>query len=127
MIKMNRHLTFYTILFFIIISIASQAQEVELVASVSKNKLGVNQRFKIEYSINKQGADNFRPPNFTNFKIVGGPSQSISQSWINGKMSFSKSYTYILQPKRKGEFNLPSASIEFEDKMIKSKKNTNTD
>ncbi|MGG6229455.1 BatD family protein [Tenacibaculum sp. SDUM215027] len=102
------------------ITFTINAQDAALTAKVSKNKLGKNQRLRIEFSINKQGADNFKAPNFINFKIVGGPSQSVSQSWINGKVSFNQSYTYILQPKRKGEFNIPSASIEIEGKTIKS-------
>jgi hypothetical protein len=53
---------------------------------------------------------------------VGGLSQSISQSWINGKVSFSQSYTYIIQPKRKGEFSIASASIKIGGKFIKSER-----
>ncbi len=60
----------------------------EFKTTVSKSKLGVNERFRIVFSINKQGADNFTPPSFENFKVVGGPSQSVNQSWINGKVSF---------------------------------------
>ena len=97
------------------------AQEVELVAKVSKNKLGLNQRLRVEFSINKQGADHFVPPNFKNFKIVGGPSHSVSQSWVNGKATFSQKYSYIIKPLRKGEFNLPSASIDYDGKKLKSK------
>ena len=59
--------------------------QVEFKTVVSKNKLGVNQRFRIEFTVNKQGADNFKPPSFANFKVVGGPSSSVNQSWINGK------------------------------------------
>ena len=117
---MNRKLALYIILFITTFAFTINAQEGKLVASVSKNKLGVNQRFRIQYTIDKQGADNFKAPNFTNFKIVGGPSQSVSQSWINGKMTFSQSYTYILQPKNKGEFNLPPASIEIDGETVQS-------
>ena len=95
-------------------------QEVAFTASISKNKLGINQRLRVEFTINKQGADNFSPPNFTNFRIVGGPSQSVSQSWVNGKVSFSQSYTYIIEPLRKGAFNLPSASIQYKGKVLKT-------
>lgn len=104
-----------------LVTLSVFAQDAELTATVSKNKLGVNQRLRVEFAINKQGADNFTPPHFKNFKVVGGPSQSVSQSWVNGKSSFSQSYTYIIQPIRKGEFNLPSASIEFNGKVLKSK------
>ena len=113
-------LKFYISLFICLLSIPLVAQEATLKAKVSKNKLGVNQRLRIEFSIDKQGGDNFSPPNFTNFKVVGGPSQSVSQSWINGKVTFSQSYTYIIQPKRKGAFSIASASIKVGGKFIKS-------
>ncbi len=111
-----KFLTFIVSLF----TLSAFTQEVELTATVSKNKLGINQRLRLQFTINKQGADNFTPPDFKNFKIVGGQSQSVSQSWVNGKTQFSQSYSYIIQPLRKGEFNLPSASIELKGKVLKS-------
>ena len=112
---------FYIALFISVLSLTASAQEAVLTAKVSKNKLGINQRLKIEFTINKQGGDNFSPPKFSNFKVVGGPSQSVSQSWINGKVTFSQSYSYIIQPKRKGELTIGSASIEIAGKNINSK------
>ena len=113
-------LKFYISLFICLLSISLVAQEATLKAKISKNKLGVNQRLRVEFSIDKQGGDNFSPPKFTNFRVVGGPSQSVSQSWINGKVTFSQSYTYIIQPKRKGAFSIASASIKIGGKFIKS-------
>lgn len=113
-------LKFYILLFISFCTLTVVAQDVALTAKVSKNKLGVNQRLRIEFAINKQGADNFKPPSFTNFKIVGGPSQSVSQSWINGKASFSQSYTYVIEPKRKGELMIAAASIEIGGKTLES-------
>ena len=118
---MNLKLKFYIPLFISLFSLAITAQEAALTAKVSKNKLGINQRLKIEFSINKQGGDNFSPPKFANFKVVGGPSQSVSQSWINGTVRFSQSYTYIIQPKIKGELVLGKASINIAGKTIESK------
>jgi len=97
------------------------AQQAELSVSVSKNKLGLNQRLRIEYSINKQGADNFKAPDFKGFDVIQGPSQSVSQSWINGKVSFSQSYSYILKPKRKGELIIQPANIKINGRTIDSK------
>ena len=96
-------LKFYILGFLVFTSQVFFAQ-IEFETSVSKNNLGVNQRFRIEFTVNKQGADNFKPPSFTNFKVVGGPSSSVNQSWINGKASYSQSYIYILEPKSEGEF-----------------------
>ena len=118
---MKLKLKFYIPLFISLLSLSLSAQDVALTAKVSKNKLGINQRLKIEFSINKQGGDNFSPPKFANFKVVGGPSQSVSQSWINGQVSFSQSYTYIIQPKRKGELVIGKASINIAGNTIKSK------
>ena len=107
-------------LFLCLLSHFVQAQEATLKTTVSKNKLGLNQRLRVEFSIDKQGGDNFSPPNFNNFKVVGGPSQSVSQSWINGKVSFTQAYTYILQPTRKGELYIASATIKIGGTLLKS-------
>lgn len=110
----------YMLILCALLSWPAFAQTPELVTTVSKNKLGLNQRLKIQFTINQQGADNFEPPNFKNFRIVSGPSQSISQSWINGKASFSQSYSYIIKPLNKGEFIIPYASINLNNKILKS-------
>ena len=94
--------------------------QIEFKTSVSKSQLGVNQRFKIQFSVNKQGADNFQPPSFENFRVVGGPSSSVNQSWINGKSSYSQSYIYIVEPTKEGEFTIGAAKIEYEDKIVNS-------
>lgn len=110
----------YMLILCALLSWSAFAQTPELVTTVSKNKLGLNQRLKIQFTINQQGADNFEPPNFKNFQIISGPSQSISQSWINGKASFSQSYSYIIKPLNKGEFLIPNASINLNNKILKS-------
>lgn len=110
---------FYILGFLLLTSQVFFAQ-IEFETSVSKNTLGVNQRFRVQFSVNKQGADNFSPPSFSNFKVVGGPSSSVNQSWINGKASFSQSYIYILEPKSEGEFTIEPATIEYEGETVKS-------
>ena len=113
------HSTFFTykklkeqilILLFITNSLFAQVQ---FEAKVSKNSLGLNERLRVDFTMNADG-DNFAPPNFEScgFKVVGGPSQSVSQSWINGKSSFNKSYIYILLPTQKGSLTLKQASVE---------------
>lgn len=113
-------LKIYISIFIGILSIALGAQEVKLTTKVSKNKLGLNQRLRVEFSVNKQGGDNFTPPRFKNFRVVGGPSQSISQSYFNGKSSYKQSYSYVIQPIKKGVLVIPAASIEIDGGKIKS-------
>lgn len=118
--------TQYLVLFTLLVTTLGFAQEVSLTARVSKKTLAENQRLRLEYKINNQEADDFKLPDFKNFKVVGGPSQSVSNSYriINGKAEsdFSKTYTYILEPKRKGTFTLPAATIEYKGKKISSNK-----
>ena len=112
-------LKFYIVTILLFTSQVFFAQ-IELTTTVSKDKLGVNQRFRIVFTVNKQGADNFKAPPFTDFKVVGGPSSSVNQSWINGKASYAQSYIYILEPKKEGEFLIAPAEIEYNDNIVKS-------
>ena len=93
--------------------------QVSFDAKVSKKQLGINERLRVDFTMNTDG-DNFEPPSFENFTVVGGPSQSINNSWINGVRSFSKSYSYFLAPKKRGEFTIGQATIEIEGKTYKT-------
>ena len=95
------------------------AQEVSFQAKLSKRSLGLNERLRVDFIMNKNG-DNFTPPNFTGFRVVGGPNQSISNSWVNGKRSFSKTYTYFLTPTQKGALTIAQATINIAGETYKT-------
>ena len=95
------------------------AQDVSFDAKVSKRSLGLNERLRIDFIMNQNG-DNFTPPDFSGFRIVGGPNQSISNSWVNGKRSFSKTYTYFLTPKEKGALKIKQATISILGEVYKT-------
>jgi len=94
--------------------------QVTFKTTVTKTQLGLNERLRIEFSINKQGADDFTPPDFNNFKVLAGPSQSTSFSSINGKTTYKLTYSYVIQPTVKGTFTIPSASITYDGQTIKT-------
>jgi len=93
--------------------------QVKFEAKVSKKQLGINERLRIDFEMNADG-DNFNPPSFQNFKVVGGPNQSVSHAWANGKKTFSKTYSYFLSPKKRGKFTISQATIQINDKIYKS-------
>ncbi len=93
--------------------------QVKFEAKVSKKKLGVNERLRVDFEMNKDG-DNFTPPSFLGFTVVGGPNQSISNSWINGKRSYSKTFSYFLEPRGRGKFTIKQATIEIDGKTYKT-------
>lgn len=101
----------------------SHAQEetegVEFVMNLSKEELGINERLRVDFTMNKDG-DNFKPPQFEGFNVVMGPSQSISSSWVNGKRSFSKTYSYVLKPTARGSFTINQATIEIDGQTFKT-------
>ena len=76
-------------IFLALISFQGLLAQVQFEAKVSKQALGLNERLRIDFSMNGDG-DNFTPPNFEGFRVIAGPSQQVSQSWINGKSSFNK-------------------------------------
>ncbi|MEM9362923.1 MAG: BatD family protein [Bacteroidota bacterium] len=103
----------------LLVSNASAQEEVSFELKLSKEKLGINERLRVEFTMNKDG-DNFSPPSFNGFKVVMGPSQSISSSWINGKRTFSKTYSYILVPTARGRFTIKQATIEISGETYKT-------
>jgi hypothetical protein len=85
--------------------------QVTFVAKPSKTTLGVNERLRIDFTMNGNG-DYFQAPSFDNFQVISGPIQQVSQSWVNGKSSFNKTYSFILMPAKQGQLTIGSASIE---------------
>ena len=110
-----RLFVYISFLFFLNISFS----QVKFEAEVSKTKLGVNENLRVDFKMNKDG-DNFNPPSFNGFRVVGGPNQSVSNSWINGVRTFSKTYSYFLTPEKKGNYTIGQASIEIDGDIYKT-------
>ncbi|MDA7736501.1 BatD family protein [Flavobacteriaceae bacterium] len=104
--------------FLLLITFMTQAQ-VSFEAKVSKKRLGLNERLRVDFEMNENG-DNFIPPLFTGFQVVSGPQQAVSRSWVNGVRSFSKTYTYFLTPKLKGKITLDQAQITINGEVYKT-------
>ena len=115
---MLKFLKLYFFRFFVIMTFNLQAQ-VSFDAKVSKKKLGLNERLRIDFEMNENG-DNFNPPPFTNFQIISGPQQAVSRSWVNGVQSFSKTYTYFLTPRNKGKIIIGQAEVKINGEIYKT-------
>jgi hypothetical protein len=104
------------LLFLITQSLLAQIQ---FEAKVSKTTLGLNERLRVDFVMNMDG-DNFNQPSFEGFKVIAGPSQQVSQSWVNGKSSFEKIYSYYLLPMQKGTITIKQATIEYNNQIYKT-------
>ena len=108
-----------TLILFLAFSSFVLSAQVNFEATVSKSKLALNERLRIDFVMNQNG-DNFSPPEFENFQIIGGPNQSIKTSYVNGERKFSKTYSYFLKPLKKGKLKINQASIEIDGEIYKS-------
>ena len=75
----------------------------------------MGETFRLSYTVNAEGKD-LRVPELPDFEVLIGPSTSTSMSTqvINGKMTTETAvtFTYILQPKKEGTFNIAPATIK---------------
>ncbi|MBP4141300.1 protein BatD [Flavobacterium sp. P4023] len=97
----------------------SLSAQVQFEARVSKTTVALNERLRIDFMMNVDG-DNFVQPSFEGFRIIAGPSQQVSQSWVNGRSSFEKAYSYFLVPNQKGTFIIKPAAIEYNGQIYRT-------
>ncbi|MFQ3173433.1 MAG: hypothetical protein ACI9WT_000007 [Flavobacterium sp.] len=106
-------------IFLILISFQGLLAQVQFEAKVSKTTLGLNERLRVDFLMNIDG-DNFNEPSFDGFRVIAGPSQQVSQSWVNGRSSFEKIYSYYLLPNQKGALVIKQATIEYNGQIYKT-------
>jgi hypothetical protein len=107
------------IIAIVLIACNSLWAQVQFEAKVSKTTIGLNERLRVDFVMNMDG-DNFNQPSFEGFRVIAGPSQQVSQSWINGKSSFEKIYSYYLLPTQKGIIVIKQATIEYNGQIYKT-------
>ena len=111
------------ILFLTLLNINVQAQ-VKIQARVSKKQLAVDDRLTIRFDITIRGQEAsinaFHPPKFEGFKAMG-PSVSEQYYDNNGKTFSAFSYTYYLQPLKKGNYTIGGGNFTVEGKKYETK------
>jgi hypothetical protein len=86
--------------------------QVEFTAKLSRAKIGINENVRIDFMMNVDG-DHLELPDFEGFRVVSGPFQQISQTVVNGKVSWSKSFGYTIQPTKQGVLTIGSATMTY--------------
>lgn len=92
-------------------------------ASVNNTTVAEGEPFEVSFTF--QGNDisslnNFVPPNFGGLKPMSGPNQSTSMQIINGNVSASRTFSYILVASSVGKFTIGSASIDYKGEKLKT-------
>lgn len=103
---------------FLSVITGSFAQGVQFSTRASSTQVGVQEPVRVIFSIdNATQVSAFQPPAFTGFQVLS-QSQSQSTSIVNGKMSQSISFVYLLQATSEGRFTLGGATARVNgDKM----------
>jgi hypothetical protein len=125
----SRHLlisrsNFYLLLVcFIGASFALSGQDISFVAE-APNVIRAGEQFQLTYTLSDD-ADEFTPPDFGDFKYLGGPStgSSTSISMINGRTTRTSSYTftyYLQAPAKAGKYALGPATAKYKRQEVKS-------
>lgn len=117
----GNRLRYFLILFLTwnALGLAAYSQNAVLQALVSKTTVSEGERFRLEYKFNGSG-DEFAPPKFEGFRILSGPNQSTSMQFINGRSSYSISYSYVLMALKEGNYTIPAATIKSGANIISS-------
>ena len=95
------------------------AGDVQFIAKASKTKVVTGEQFQITFSINTS-ASAFTPPAINDFRVLGGPNQSTSMQWINGNMSHSITYSYVLLAVKEGKYTIKPARIKVGSEILES-------
>ncbi|TLD43359.1 MAG: hypothetical protein JETT_0364 [Candidatus Jettenia ecosi] len=98
------------------------AQDISLTATVDQNILKLHDRLELTLTIH--GTQDTSPPSFPNiegFTLLFGPKVSAQTRIVNGDVSISKEYTYVLQPAAKGKFIIGPSTVEYKGKVYSSR------
>lgn len=91
----------------------------KLTAQVSKNKVYVGEVFQISFTANgNMGA--FKQPNMPEFDIYSGPNQSTSVQIMNGNMSQTISYSFMIAARKDGKYTIGPASATVNNVKVES-------
>ncbi len=118
--KLNKNILLI-LTFMVLGSSGLFSQKFELTAD--KTTVNQNQRFQVYFTFEGGDGSNlrgFRPPNFENFKIISGPNQSSNISMINGKVSSTITYSYIIVSPNTGKFKIDKATIQYKGEEFES-------
>jgi hypothetical protein len=111
-------LSFLVVFMFVLVP-PLKAQNEKLTASASATTIATGDQVQITYSLNASGKG-FKAPAFADFDIVMGPSQSQQMQIINGSVSQTLSFTYVLQATKEGVFKFGAAEISVGSNKIYS-------
>jgi hypothetical protein len=79
-----------------------------------------NQNFTLSFTVANGTGKNLQLPSLNDFNVLGGPNTSTSMQIINGSVSQSSTYSYVLRPKQQGTYKIGKATVEVNGTTLES-------
>ncbi len=122
---MNRTLPAITQMLFFITAfclglVTPALSQLKFSAVANETKIGLNEVVQLQYKIeNAKSIQSIDHPDFKNFYIVSGPNQETGMSSFNGNVTSYSAISYILKPKKAGNFTIPPITALADGKQLK--------
>ena len=102
----------------VVLAAGAAAADVKVHAEVNARRVGLDDQ--VQYSIVIEGnagslVEDPQLPALDNLRLLGGPSTSTQVSIVNGSISQSRSYVFLLQPVQVGQASIGAAHVRFSD------------
>jgi len=98
------------------------AADLQIRAHVDRAVLAPPDHFT--YTVEVQGSVTSTPspklPDLSDFSVLSGPNQSSTFQFINGRTSYTKSYSLVLRPRREGTLTIAPAEVTHDGKLYRS-------
>jgi hypothetical protein len=111
----------YLIRLFILIIPGFVFSQVSFEAITDAESVLQNSTFQVTFQLKNAEGSGFSPPSFSPFRVVSGPSRSMQTTIINGAMSSSVGFVYVLTCNQIGSYTIPSAGIVVRGRTIQTK------
>jgi len=112
-----------TLVLLVALILPAAAQDMTFKAQVDRASVGMGEQFTLTLVLTnagRAGGQNLQLPNMSKFFILSGPNQSTSVQIVNGAMSSTIAYSYVLQPREMGRHTISAASIDVGGTVLRS-------
>lgn len=114
-----RNIAVFAVIFTLaVLFLTANVSAQEFIATVSKNPVTQGERFQVTFTLKDGDGSGFQAPDFRGFSVLMGPSTSQQMNFINGQMSRSIGYTYVLQAGNPGDYTIGQARISVGGKTL---------
>jgi BatD DUF11 like domain len=89
-------------------------------ATCDTRQITLNEQLEVAFTLSNATGSRFSPPSFSDFRVLSGPNQAVSTNILNGRMTRSFTFSYILQPKSTGKYAIGAANIVADGQIMKT-------